>query len=87
VHRSAQFSLTRDVKCEDGKGKVHPITGHESPEVQQSYSTTLSLTSALDAVDGQRHAPAALPPERPGTHCIGGGVGPRAGLDGGADRG
>jgi len=21
---------------------------------------------------GQRHAPAALPQERPGTHCIGG---------------
>jgi hypothetical protein len=33
-------------------------------------------------VRGQRHAPAALyPPERPGTHCTGGGVGPRAGLD------
>ena len=32
---------------------------------------------------GQRHAPAALPPrERPGTHCIGGCVGPRAGLYG-----
>ena len=31
----------------------------------------------------QRHAPAALPPrERPGTHRIGGWVGPRAGLDG-----
>ena len=30
-----------------------------------------------------RHAPAALPPgKRPGTHCIGGRVGPRAGLDG-----
>ena len=34
-------------------------------------------------VGGQRHAPAALPPgKRPGTHCIGGWVGPRAGLDG-----
>ena len=33
-------------------------------------------------VGGQRHALAALPPlERPGTHCIGGWVGPRAGLD------
>ena len=30
---------------------------------------------------GQRYTPAALPWERPGTHCIGGG-GPRAGLDG-----
>ena len=26
---------------------------------------------------GQRHAPAALPRERPGTHCIGSWVGPR----------
>ena len=34
-------------------------------------------------VGGQRHAPAALPPrKRPGTRCIGGWVGPRAGLDG-----
>jgi len=33
-------------------------------------------------VGGQRHAPAGLPPERPGTYCIGGWVGPRAGLDG-----
>ena len=31
---------------------------------------------------GQRHAPAALCPlEGPGTHCTGGWVGPRAGLD------
>jgi hypothetical protein len=30
----------------------------------------------------QRHAPAALyPQERPGTHCTGGCVGPRASLD------
>ena len=26
------------------------------------YSSTLSLTSVLDGVGGQRHAPAALPP-------------------------
>ena len=32
---------------------------------------------------GQRHAPAALPPgKRPCNHCIGGWVGPSAGLDG-----
>jgi hypothetical protein len=37
---------------------------------------------ALEGVRGQRHAPAALyPRERPGTHCTGGWVGPRAGLD------
>jgi hypothetical protein len=33
-------------------------------------------------VGGQRHAPAALPQGSPCTHCIGGWVGPRAGLDG-----
>jgi hypothetical protein len=34
-------------------------------------------------VGGQHHAPAALPTgKRPGTHCTGGWVGPRAGLDG-----
>ena len=34
-------------------------------------------------VGGQRHAPAALPPgKKPGTHCTGGWVGPRVGLDG-----
>ena len=33
-------------------------------------------------VGGQRHAPAALSPgQRPGTLCIGGWLGPRAGLD------
>jgi len=31
---------------------------------------------------GQRHAPAALPPEKTRYPCIGGWVGPRAGLDG-----
>jgi hypothetical protein len=34
-------------------------------------------------VGGQRHNPAALPPgKRPGTHCVGGGVCLRAGVDG-----
>ena len=36
-------------------------------------------------VDVELHAPAALPPGKrpgPGTHCIGGCVGPRAGVDG-----
>ena len=30
----------------------------------------------------QSYAPASSPPERPDTHCMGGWVGPRAGLDG-----
>jgi len=42
--------------------KVHPITSYEGPEVEYRYSSTLSLTSALEGVGGQYHAPAALPP-------------------------
>ena len=45
-----------------GKGTVHPITGHEGPKREWRYSSTLSLTSALDGVGGQRHAPAVLRP-------------------------
>ena len=46
------------------------------------HSCTLSLTSALDGVGGERHAPAALSSgKRPGTRCIGGWVDPRALLD------
>ena len=34
-------------------------------------------------MDGELHAPAALPPgKRPGTHCTGDWVGPKAGMDG-----
>ena len=31
-----------------GKGKVLPRTGHEGPEGEQMYNSTLPLTSALD---------------------------------------
>jgi len=44
------------------KGKVHPRTGLEGPEREYRFSSTLSLTSMLDGVVGQRHASAALPP-------------------------
>ena len=40
------------------------------------------MTMALEGGEGSRHAPSALYPwEKPGTHCTGGWVGPRAGLD------
>jgi hypothetical protein len=41
--------------------KVHHRTGHEGREVEWRYSSTLSLTLALDGVSGERHAPDALP--------------------------
>jgi len=43
------------------------------------YSCTLSLTSTLD---GQNHALAIYPQERPGTHCIECRVGPSDRLNG-----
>jgi hypothetical protein len=42
--------------------KVQPRRGHEVPEGEWRYSSTVSLTSALDGVGGQCHAPATLPP-------------------------
>jgi hypothetical protein len=45
-----------------GKGKVRLRTGYEGPEGELRYSSTLSLTSALDGVGGQSHAPSALTP-------------------------
>jgi hypothetical protein len=41
--------------------KVHLRTGHEGPEGEKRYSSTLSLTSTVDGVGGQIYAPAALP--------------------------
>ena len=47
------------------------------------YSSTFSLTSALDGGGWLRHAAAALPlGKRAGTHCTGRWVGPRAGVEG-----
>jgi hypothetical protein len=36
------------MKGSNGKGKVLPRTGHEGPEGEQMYSSTLPSTSALD---------------------------------------
>ena len=66
-----------------GKGTVK-FTLEQATEAQRGVDVQLySLTSALDGADGQRHAPATLPSgKRPGTHCIGGWVGTKAGLVG-----
>jgi hypothetical protein len=38
-------------------GNVHPRTGYESSERESRYSSTLSLTSALDAGGGSTLSP------------------------------
>jgi len=46
---------------------------HEGPEGKKMYIPTLSLTSVLDCMGGQRQAPVALPAGmRAGTHFTGG---------------
>jgi hypothetical protein len=58
----------------------HLRTGHERPEGEYRYSSTLSLTSAPDGVGGQRHTPTTLHPVY--TYRTGDWVGPRVGVDG-----
>ena len=87
ISRSRQINRLRFSLVFGGGGgvkvKVHPITGHEGPKRESRYSSALSLTSALD---GRWVVNATLRPlyprKRQGTNCIGGWVGPRAGLDG-----
>jgi len=38
--------------CGHGKDKVPPTTGHESPQGEERYNSTLSSTSVLDGVRG-----------------------------------
>ena len=44
------------------KGKVLPRTGHEGPEGEQSYSSTLSLTSELDGGGWSTQRPGRFTP-------------------------
>jgi len=62
------------VKLYEVKGKVHPSTGHEDPEGEDIYSSTLSLTSALDGDGWLAPRPAHFTPGKDP-------VGLRAGLD------
>ena len=49
------------------------MTSRGGPAREQRYSSTLSLTSALDWVGSQHHTPAALAPgNRAGAHFTGG---------------
>jgi hypothetical protein len=64
------------------ESKICPKTIYEVPYGENMYSSILSSTSALDGVDGQHHAPAALPPATDQVPNFRGAcVGPRTGLD------
>jgi hypothetical protein len=65
------------------KKQSSPATRHGGAWGERRYSSYSLLTSALDGMNGQRHAPTGICPEErtPGTHCTEGWVGPRAGLD------
>jgi hypothetical protein len=58
VNHVGQLQGLYSVKVE---GKVQPRTRHEGPEGEKTYITTLSLSSALEEICGQRHSPAAFP--------------------------
>jgi hypothetical protein len=65
-HNSAHLNVYLQIPGK-GKGKVHPITGHKGAR----WGWVVNAT------------PRPLyPRERPGTHCTGGWVRPRAGLAG-----
>ena len=62
--------------------KVVPVLATEVYRGSRGIAPPLHDHGIRKGVKGQRHAPAALyTRERPGTHCIGSWVGPRAGLD------
>jgi hypothetical protein len=69
------------------KGKVFPVLkeapDHEGVLGEWMYSSTHSLTSALDEGEWSASCPGRFTSREraPATHWIGGWVGPRAGLD------
>ena len=78
-HSTDVLPLTSDAvfhtSTKQRQEKVQGITFHERTEREYSYSSTLSLTLALDGVGCQHHAPAFYPRERPMVKRL---VGPRS---------
>jgi len=64
INSSPEFitwKLKKAIYVSAYRGKFQPRTGHEGPEEEQKNSSTLSLTSELEGVSGQRQAPVVLP--------------------------
>jgi hypothetical protein len=52
------------------KGKVHPRTGNRGPEGEKRYSSTLSLTSALDGGGWATPHPSRFTPRKDPVHTV-----------------
>jgi hypothetical protein len=76
VHKTTYKSFKKYFKKRD------PYTGLRS-KGEKRYNSILSLASALEGGGVASSTPRPLHPrEKPGTHCTGGWLGPRAGLEG-----
>ena len=65
-------------KYASSNSKCHPTFCHEGPDGEQRYSSTLSLTSALDVGGWLTPRPGRFTPGKiPSTHFTGGWVGAR----------
>ena len=63
------------------KGKVHRCTGRTVYRGSRGIALLLLEHGTRRGEGSALRLGRSLPPERPGTHCTGGWVGPRAGLD------
>ena len=69
--------------CTEVNGKLYPVSCHEGPEEEKRYSSTLSLTSAIDGSGWSTPRSGLFTSgKRLVTHCTGDSLGPRASLDG-----
>ena len=76
-------SWRRIVPCSQTQMLSYHSFSQSRPREGRKCNFTHSLTSVLDGVDGQCHAPAALTPGKgTGTHFTGGWVAAGASLDG-----
>jgi len=78
---SISFSVLPSGGFRRAKVTVHPRASHEGLEGEKRCRYTPSLTSAQMGWVVNATPRPFYPWKRPGTHCIGGWVGPRAGLD------
>ena len=83
VTLSQQKSKQPSLPSRNNKGKVFPLQAGLWPRGWVEVQLYSSMTAALEGGEGSASRPGrSLPRERPGTHCTGGWLGPRASVDG-----